>query len=52
MLLSGTENHVAGLGTMAGDHAPSQIDAPGYETYLNFRVASLAELLGDAGYRT
>ncbi len=52
MLLSGTDNHVAGLGTMAGDHVGEQKDAPGYETYLNFRVASLAEVLRDAGYDT
>ncbi len=52
MLLSGTDNHLAGLGTMAGDHVGGQLGAPGYETYLNFRVASLAELLRDAGYRT
>lgn len=52
MLLSGTDNHLAGLGTMAGDHVGGQFGAPGYETYLNFRVAALPELLRDAGYHT
>ncbi len=52
MLLSGTDNHLAGLGTMAGDHVGGQFGAPGYETYLNFRVATLAELLQDSGYHT
>ena len=52
MLLSGTDNHVAGLGNMKEDIASNQKGHPGYEGYLNFRVASLAELLGDAGYHT
>ena len=47
MLLSGTDNHLSGFGTMTGDHVGDQLGAPGYETYLNFRVASLAELLRD-----
>ena len=52
MLMSGVDNHVAGLGTMSGDHTPNQIDARGYETYLNFDVAALPELMQDAGYDT
>jgi arylsulfatase len=52
MLFSGTDNHIAGLGTMTGDHVGDQLGAPGYETYLNFRVASMAEVLRDAGYHT
>lgn len=52
MLLSGVDNHLAGFGTMAGDHVGDQLGAPGYETFLNFRVATLAELLQDAGYAT
>ena len=52
MLLTGVDNHLAGFGTMTGDHVGDQLGAPGYETYLNFRVASLAELLQDAGYNT
>ena len=52
MLFSGTDSHVAGLGVMGRPRNPVQQDQPGYEGYLNFRVASLAELLRDAGYRT
>ena len=55
MLFSGTDNHLAGLGGMLevlrSTH-PERIGQPGYETYLNFRVASLANLLRDAGYHT
>lgn len=52
MLLSGTDNHIAGLGTMAGDQTENQINQPGYEGYLNFDVVSLPALLRDGGYNT
>jgi len=52
MLLSGTDNHLAGLGAMAGDAAPNQEGVPGYEGYLSPKVVSLAELLRDGGYHT
>jgi arylsulfatase len=52
MLFSGADNHVAGLGNMAEGLADNQREHPGYEGYLNFRIASLPELLKDAGYRT
>ena len=52
MLLSGADSHVAGLGVMGAATNPAQRGQPGYEGYLNFRVASLADLLRDAGYRT
>ena len=52
MLLSGTDNHLAGLGTMAEMIAPEQRGKPGYEGYLNDRVVSLAELLREGGYHT
>jgi arylsulfatase len=52
MLLSGTDNHVAGLGNMASVIAPNQVGQPGYEGALNQRVASVAELLQDNGYHT
>lgn len=52
MLFSGTDSHVAGLGVMGAPRNPAQRGQPGYEGYLNFRVASLADLLRDAGYRT
>jgi arylsulfatase A-like enzyme len=52
MLLSGTDNHLAGLGVMGAPTRADQKGQPGYEGYLNFRVASLAELMTDAGYNT
>ncbi|KUJ08088.1 alkaline phosphatase-like protein [Mollisia scopiformis] len=54
MLLSGTDNHIAGLGQMAywGDSDSPWKKLPGYEGYLNDRVAALPELLQDAGYYT
>ncbi|KAF5617701.1 arylsulfatase [Fusarium tjaetaba] len=61
MLLSGTDNHIAGLGQMAefaemkknltGKY-PDYVDKPGYEGYLNWKVAALPEILSDAGYLT
>jgi arylsulfatase len=52
MLMSGTDNHIAGLGVMGAPTRADQKGQPGYEGYLNFRVASLAELMSDAGYDT
>lgn len=57
MLLSGTDNHIAGLGQMEfwgrGQDPPVPwAGRPGYEGYLNFRVAALPEVLRDAGYYT
>ncbi len=52
MLLSGTDNHLAGLGNMGEMLAPEQRGKPGYEGHLNDRVASLAEVLGSGGYHT
>lgn len=52
MLFSGTDNHIAGLGQMA-EHMPrNAAGKPGYEGYLNFRVAALSEILQDSGYET
>ncbi|ROW08412.1 hypothetical protein VMCG_03100 [Cytospora schulzeri] len=53
MLMSGTDNHIAGLGQMT-EHmrGDSYKGRPGYEGYLNFRVAALPEILQDAGYHT
>ena len=55
MLLSGTDNHIAGLGQMA-EFASRQGDKfkgkPGYEGYLNDRVVALPEILQDNGYHT
>jgi arylsulfatase A-like enzyme len=52
MLLSGTDNHIAGLGTMGELLAPNQIGMPGYEGRLNDRVVSLSEALKSDGYHT
>ncbi|KAK8195571.1 arylsulfatase [Phyllosticta capitalensis] len=54
MLLSGTDNHIAGLGQMAEfvRNRPEYHGRPGYEGYLNFRVAALPEILQDNGYHT
>ncbi len=52
MLMSGTDNHFAGLGSMGEATAPNQIGKPGYEGYLNDRVVTIATLLKDAGYFT
>ena len=52
MLMSGVDNHEAGLGTMAETQTDATRGAPGYEGYLNDRVASIAELLHAGGYRT
>ena len=51
MLFSGTNSHLAGLGTMA-EFPNERFGKPGYEGYLNFGVASLADLMTDAGYNT
>ncbi|KAJ5093298.1 hypothetical protein N7456_009159 [Penicillium angulare] len=52
MLLSGTDNHVAGLGSMAERMNEEIQKNPGYEGYLNDRVVSLQECLQDSGYET
>jgi len=52
MLMSGTDSHLAGLGIMAPPTRPEHKDQPGYLSYLNFQVLSLADLLSDAGYDT
>lgn len=52
MLMSGVDNHQAGLGTMAELLGPATRGQPGYEGYLNDRVASIAELLRAGGYAT
>ena len=52
MLLSGSDNHVAGLGNMAEFLGPQQKGKPGYEGHLNNRVATIATVLHDTGYHT
>ena len=52
MLLSGIDNHLAGLGTMGEVLTEDYAGLPGYEGYLNYRVASAAEIFQQAGYHT
>ena len=52
MLISGQDNHIAGLGNMAETLADNQLGLPGYEGHLNDRVETIAEVLKSAGYQT
>ena len=52
MLMSGSDNHLAGFGDMSELMLPEQRGKPGYEGYLNERVVPMAQVLKDAGYRT
>lgn len=51
MLLSGNDNHVAGMGWQGGG-PPGLAEHPGYEGYLTDRVVPFPLLLRDAGYHT
>ena len=51
MLLSGNNNHVAGMGRQGGI-AALDTEIPGYENHLSARIAPLPALLQDAGYHT
>jgi arylsulfatase A-like enzyme len=52
VLLSGIDNHRAGLGEMGERSTPEMRGNPGYEGYLNFEVAALPEVLKAGGYHT
>ena len=52
MMISGVDNHRAGLGNMLEIMADNQFDKPGYEGHLNDSVVSIATVLKDAGYHT
>lgn len=52
MLLTGSDNHKVGQGTMGELITPEQRGVPGYEGYLNSRAATLAERLAMLGYAT
>lgn len=52
MLMSGVDNHIAGVGTMVEVIAPEQVGVPGYEGVLNDRVVPFPALLQQAGYHT
>ena len=50
--LTGVDNHIGGIGTMYENMAPNQVGKPGYETYINNRTVTIAEMLRDADYDT
>ena len=52
MLLSGNDNHVAGIGSMFPVKGTSREGKPGYEGHLSDRVVTIAQLLKDGGYQT
>ena len=52
MLISGVDTHLNGLGNMNEWTAPNQQCVPGYEGHLNKQIATLPELLKNAGYHT
>lgn len=52
MLFSGTDNHLAGLGSMGETITPNQRGQRGYEGHLTDRVVTIPALLQDAGYFT
>src|SRR5690606_34236888 len=52
MLMSGMDNHQAGMGVQGAPRRAEHRGQPGYEGHLNFRVAAMPELLTDAGYNT
>lgn len=53
MLLSGNNNHVAGMGSQGGVRKDSPLyGQPGYEAHLSDRIVPLPALLQEAGYHT
>lgn len=52
MLLTGNNNHVAGMGRQGGPGNSWETSQPGYEGYLSDRVIPFPQLLQDAGYHT
>ena len=50
MLLSGNNNHVAGMGEQSPPHHLKHV--PGYEGHLSDRIAPLPHMLQNAGYHT
>ena len=52
VLLSGIDNHLAGIGTMGEVRTAEMEGRPGYAGYLNFEVAALPEVLQADGYHT
>lgn len=51
-LLTGADHHLVGIGSLVDLQLPYQSGKPGYEGDLNDKARTIAQLLGDAGYRT
>lgn len=52
MLLTGNNNHVAGMGRQGGAGGPWEASQPGYEGFLSDRVIPFPVLLQESGYFT
>lgn len=52
MLMTGVDNHRAGIGNLVEIQADNQFGQPGYEGFLNDDVVSVATRLKDGGYHT
>jgi arylsulfatase A-like enzyme len=52
MILSGNDNHVAGMGSMFSVEGTPRAGKPGYEGHLTERIVTVSQLLKDAGYQT
>jgi arylsulfatase A-like enzyme len=52
MILSGNDNHVAGMGSMFSVEGTPRAGKPGYEHHLTDRIVTIAQLLKDGGYQT
>lgn len=51
-LLTGNDNHVAGVGIMSEVSYPAVANLPGYSGHLNNQVVTIPELLRESGYHT
>ncbi|MBB3700154.1 sulfatase-like hydrolase/transferase [Flammeovirga yaeyamensis] len=52
MLLTGVDNHLAGLGNMLEIQSENQLGKSGYEGHLNQNVTTIASWLNQSGYHT
>ena len=52
VIMTGVDIHENGMGTMDVVITPNQVGKPGYETYLNDKVTTIAQILKDSGYHT
>src|SRR5450631_2658067 len=52
MILTGNDNHVAGMGSMFSVEGTTRAGKPGYERHLTDRIVTVAQLMKDGGYQT